>query len=137
MTAESGGRLHIAGVLAAAALLLLPGLGSTDLWAPDEPRYAQVAEELRSMEHGLPGLAVLHLGGEVYTQKPPLYYWLAAGLGAAGGGRVSELQARLPSALAGIASVLVTGAPRRSERQRLPRGCGEPVRWSRSGGAGI
>jgi 4-amino-4-deoxy-L-arabinose transferase-like glycosyltransferase len=108
MTAEGGGRLHIAGVLAAAALLLLPGLGSTDLWAPDEPRYAQVAEELRSMEHGLPGLVVLHLGGQVYTQKPPLYYWLAAGLGAAGGGRVSELQARLPSALAGIAAVLAT-----------------------------
>jgi 4-amino-4-deoxy-L-arabinose transferase-like glycosyltransferase len=108
MTPKTASRLHIAGVLAAAALLLLPGLGSTDLWAPDEPRYAQVAEELRSMEHGLPGLAVLHLGGEVYTQKPPLYYWLAAGLGAAGGGRVSELQARLPSALAGIASVLVT-----------------------------
>ena len=108
MTAERKHQLRFAGLLAAAALLLLPGLGSVDLWAPDEPRYAQVAEELRSMEHGLPGLALLHLGGEAYTQKPPLYYWLAAGFGAASGGRVSELVARLPSALAGIAAVLVT-----------------------------
>jgi len=96
-------------VLAAAALLLLAGLDAVDLWAPDEPRYAQVAEELRSGAHGPAGLVLLHLNGEPYTQKPPLYFWLAAGIGAPLG-RVTELAARLPSALAGIALVALTAA---------------------------
>ena len=93
-----------AGVLAAAAVLFLYGLGAADLWAPDEPRYGQIAEELRSFEHGASGLWLLHLSGEAYTQKPPLYFWLAA-LAGAPAGRVSELAARLPSALAGLACV--------------------------------
>jgi len=94
-------------VLALAAGLLLPGLGTLDLWAPDEPRYAQVAEEMRSMQHGASGLVLLHLNGEPYTQKPPLYYWLAALTGLPSQ-RVTELAARLPSALAGIACALLT-----------------------------
>jgi 4-amino-4-deoxy-L-arabinose transferase-like glycosyltransferase len=91
-------------VLAAAAVLLLTGLGATDLWAPDEPRYAAVAEELRSFRHGASGLALLHLNDAAYTQKPPLYFWAAALLGAPGG-RVTEAAARLPSALCGLAAV--------------------------------
>ncbi len=79
-------------------------LGATDLWTPDEPRYAQVAEEMRSMQHGPSGLVLLHLNDEVYTQKPPLYYWLAAAVGAPFG-RVTEWAARLPSALAGLGLV--------------------------------
>jgi 4-amino-4-deoxy-L-arabinose transferase-like glycosyltransferase len=94
-------------VLVASALLLLPGLGRVGLWAPDEPRYAQVAEELRSFVHGPSGLVVLHLNGRVYDQKPPLYFWAAA-LAGLPGGRVTEEAARLPSALAGIACVALT-----------------------------
>ena len=94
-------------VLGAAAVLLLVGLGGLDADAPDEPRALQIAEELRSGQHGAAGLVVLHLNGEVYTQKPPLYYWLAALVGAPGG-RVTEWAARLPSALAGIAVVWLT-----------------------------
>jgi 4-amino-4-deoxy-L-arabinose transferase-like glycosyltransferase len=94
-------------VLAAAAALLLAGLGRLDADAPDEPRALQIAEELRSFEHGAAGLVVLHLNGEVYTQKPPLYYWLAA-LAGAPTGRVTEWAARLPSALAGICVVGLT-----------------------------
>ncbi len=94
-------------VLAAAALLLLPRLGHIDFWAPDEPRYAQIAEELRSMQHGPTGLITLHLNGEDYAQKPPLYYWVAAAAGAPVG-RVTELSGRLPSALAGIGVVALT-----------------------------
>jgi 4-amino-4-deoxy-L-arabinose transferase-like glycosyltransferase len=95
------------GVVAAAALLFLIRLGATGFWAPDEPRYGQVAEELRSMRHGVAGLVLLHLNGEPYTQKPPLYYWLAAALGTPGG-RVTETDGRLPSALAGVALVALT-----------------------------
>ncbi|MCX5736979.1 MAG: phospholipid carrier-dependent glycosyltransferase, partial [Proteobacteria bacterium] len=65
-------------VLVAATLLVFVRLGATDLWPPDEPRYALVAEELRAMDHGPGGLVLLHLHGEPYTQKPPLFYWLAA-----------------------------------------------------------
>jgi len=88
-----------------AAALLLPGLDAIDLWAPDEPRYAQIAEEVRAQRGGPGDLVLLRLAGEPYTQKPPLYYWLAA-LAGASEGRVSERAARLPSALAGIACVV-------------------------------
>jgi 4-amino-4-deoxy-L-arabinose transferase-like glycosyltransferase len=93
--------------LIAAAFMLFFRLSSTDLWAPDEPRFAAVAEELRSFEHGPEGLVVLHLNGAPYTQKPPLYYWMAALLGALPG-RVTELAARLPSALAGLGCIWLT-----------------------------
>jgi 4-amino-4-deoxy-L-arabinose transferase-like glycosyltransferase len=103
---QAGPRLSF-GVLAATAVLLFAGLGGLDADAPDEPRALQIAEELRSFEHGARGLVVLHLNGEVYTQKPPLYYWLAAAAGAPAG-RVTELAARLPSALAGLFVVWLT-----------------------------
>lgn len=94
-------------LLAGALLLLCVRLDATGLWAPDEPRYGHIAETLRSMEFGPPGLVLLHLNGQPYTQKPPLYYWLAAAAGAPFD-RVGETAARLPSALAGVALVGVT-----------------------------
>ena len=94
-------------VLLAGAVLLLSGLGQIDASAPDEPRYLQVAEELRSMRHGPEGLVLLHLNDEVYTQKPPLYYWMAAAFGAPFG-KVTETSARLPSALAGLLCLWLT-----------------------------
>ena len=102
-------QLLTAALLLAATLLYCTGLDATDLWAPDEPRYGQIAEEVRSMQHGPAGLVLLRLNGEPYTQKPPLYYWLAAfGGWISGAGRVTEELARLPSALAGIAAAFVT-----------------------------
>lgn len=96
-------------VVCAAAAMLLAGLGQRDLWAPDEPRYAQVAQEVLhgSAERGPSAWLLLRLAGEAYTQKPPLYYWLAAAAGAPAG-FVGEWAARLPSALAGIACVALT-----------------------------
>jgi len=60
------------------------------LWAPDEPRYAEIAREIWDGDW-----LVLHLNGELYPDKPPLVYWLAALCGAASGW--SELALRLPS----------------------------------------
>lgn len=94
-------------LLLGAAVLLFARLGATGLWAPDEPRYGHVAETVRSMEFGTSGLVLLHLNGKAYTQKPPLYYWMAAAAGAPGG-RVTEVAARLPSAIAGIGLVGLT-----------------------------
>jgi len=99
---SSGG---LAFVLAAGAALIFVGLGNRDFWSPDEPRYGAIAEELRSFVHGWSGLVLLHSNGEVYTQKPPLFFWLAA-LAGAPFGRVTEAAARLPSALAGFGTLL-------------------------------
>ena len=101
MTAELNHKRIGAWIIVGAALLFFVRLGASDLWAPDEPRFGAVAEELRSLPRGPVDLVVLRLNGEVYTQKPPLYYWMAASLGSLRG-RVSELDARVPSALAGL-----------------------------------
>lgn len=94
-------------LLAAACLLYGARLGATDLWAPDEPRYAAIADELRSWRHGARGLVLLHLNDVAYTQKPPLYFWLAAAIGAPLG-RVTETAARLPSVAAALFCLVVT-----------------------------
>ena len=96
-----------AGLVLTAAVFLLLGLGWLDASAPDEPRYTQVAEEVRAMPNGPGDWVLLHLNGEPYDQKPPFYFWLAA-LGGMPTGRVSELAARLPSAVFGIAAVIGT-----------------------------
>jgi 4-amino-4-deoxy-L-arabinose transferase-like glycosyltransferase len=60
--------------------LLVPILVSSalrDLWAPDEPRYAEVAREI--YERG--DFLVMHLCGEVYPDKPPLLFWMIGFLG--------------------------------------------------------
>lgn len=101
------GRRALLVLLAAASLLYGIGLGTTDLWAPDEPRYGAIAEEMRSFRHGAGGLALLHLNDIPYTQKPPLYFWLAAAFGVPEG-HVHEISARLPSAIAGVVCVGLT-----------------------------
>lgn len=78
-------------------------LGNRDLWAPDEPRYAQVAlEMLKSKNFILP-----HLNGEVYPDKPPLLFWLID-LFSMPFKTVTEFSARLPSAMAGIGCCIAT-----------------------------
>ncbi len=85
-----------------AALLFLPGLGLRDVWNPDEARYAQVAREMRDAG----SWAVPRLNGEVYTQKPPLLFWLIAASGLLTGG-IGETASRLPSALSAIGATLL------------------------------
>jgi 4-amino-4-deoxy-L-arabinose transferase-like glycosyltransferase len=85
-----------------ASLLFLPGLGRRDLWNPDEARYAEVAREMRLLGHW----SVPRLNGQVYTQKPPLFFWAIAGVAWLTGG-LDETAARLPSALSAIAAVLL------------------------------
>ncbi|GAB4331732.1 MAG: hypothetical protein Kow0099_03170 [Candidatus Abyssubacteria bacterium] len=78
-------------------------IGAHDLWNPDEPRYAQVAREM--LESG--DWIVPHLNGKIYTEKPPLYFWLVA-LVSKPFGDVNETTARLPSAIATTLVVLLT-----------------------------
>lgn len=84
------------------ALLFLPGLGWRDLWNPDEARYAEVAREMQLSGH----YAVPQLNGEVYTQKPPLLFWLIIASSWLTGG-VNEVSARIPSALAAIGTLIL------------------------------
>lgn len=84
------------------ALLFLPGLGWRDLWNPDEARYAEVAREMQLSGHW----SVPQLNGEVYTQKPPLLFWLIIVSSWLTGG-VNEVSARIPSALAAIGTLIL------------------------------
>lgn len=82
--------------------LFLPGIASRDLWNPDEPRYAEVAREMRaSGDYFVP-----HVNGRIYSEKPPLHFWSIATASLATGG-VDEVSARLPSLLAAIATLFL------------------------------
>jgi len=82
--------------------LFLPGIAARDLWNPDEPRYAEVAREMRvSGEYFVP-----HLNGRIYAEKPPLHFWSIAAASLATG-EVDEVSARLPSLLAAIATLFL------------------------------
>jgi 4-amino-4-deoxy-L-arabinose transferase-like glycosyltransferase len=86
-------------LLAVASLLLFINLNYA-LIEPDESRYAQIALEMHESGDWL----VPRLGGEPYLDKPPLLYWLMATSYSCFG--VSETSARLPCAIAGLATVL-------------------------------
>lgn len=96
-------KVHLLLLTALAAVLFLVNLGGYDLWPPDEPRFAQVAREM--MQTG--DYLVPRVNGLPYKEKPPLLFWAQALL-AIPFGDVTEVPARLPSALAGIATILLT-----------------------------
>lgn len=90
-------------------VLFLPGIGSRDLWNPDEPRYAVVAREMRESGDWL----VPHVNGRLYSEKPPLHFWAIAAASYLTGG-VTEVSTRLPAALAATATLfLLFGLGRR------------------------
>lgn len=76
-------------------------IGNRDLWAPDEPRYAQVSKEMRDSGNFI----VPHLNSDPYPDKPPLLFWLV-NVTSLLPGEISPLTARIPSALAGIGCCL-------------------------------
>src|SRR3954469_18284267 len=57
-----------------ALLLMGIGLGMRDPWPADEPRFALVAQDmLRSGDWLIP-----RVGGDLYADKPPVFFWLLA-----------------------------------------------------------
>lgn len=74
-----------------------------DLWAPDEPRYAEVAREMQITGNYL----VPHINGKPYLEKPPLLMWLMV-VCSYPFGEVTEIPARLPSVISGVIAVLLT-----------------------------
>lgn len=80
-------------------LVLGAGLGLRDPWPADEPRFALIA---RDMVHGASWL-VPHIGGDLYQDKPPVFFWaIALGYLVTGSLRVAFL---LPALVAGLLSV--------------------------------
>jgi len=87
-------------ILLLAALIILPPLATRDLWSPDEPRYMEVAWEMVACHNYL----VPHLNGEVYYEKPPLFFWAASALYQLG---LRENAGRVVAGLATTATVLL------------------------------
>ncbi|TVM02956.1 MAG: hypothetical protein CV087_07715 [Candidatus Brocadia sp. WS118] len=83
------------------AFLFLFNIGKRDLWAPDEPRYAQVSKEMRDTGNFI----VPHLNSAPYPDKPPLLFWLI-NVFSLPAGKITALSSRLPSAFAGIGCCL-------------------------------
>ncbi len=83
--------------------LFFPGLGARDFWAPVEPRYAEIARVMFAKGEWI----VPTVNGDLYTDKPILYFWLVL-LAANLAGAVNEWTVRLPVALGGIGFVLAT-----------------------------
>lgn len=100
---KSKHHLLILGALSACLFTL--NIWGYDLWPPDEPRFAQVSREMMmSGDYLAP-----HMNGEPYMEKPPLFFWLIAAVSAPVGD-VTEWTARIPSAMAGVVTVLLTYA---------------------------
>ena len=76
-------------------------IGNRGLWAPDEPRYTQVAWEMSRSQSFL----VPIMNGEIYAEKPPLFFWLTI-LAA----KISSFESasRWVSAFASLGCILLT-----------------------------
>lgn len=85
----------------AVAVLVGAGLGLRDPWPADEPRFASLARDLLASGDWL----FPRVGGDLYQDKPPFYFWLLAlAYGAFGAFRGWFL---LPSLLAALGVVLL------------------------------
>lgn len=92
---------HLAFLLLIAAVVLAAGLGLRDPWPADEPRFALIARDMVESGNWL----FPQVGGVLYPDKPPLFFWCVAALYALSGSiRVSIL---MPGILAGLGVLLL------------------------------
>ncbi len=88
-------------LLPLALLVLGAGYGTFDPAPPDSPRFASIARDMLVSGQWL----FPRVGGDLYADKPPLYFWLMAGAiwltGSVRGGFL------LPSLLASISTLLL------------------------------
>jgi 4-amino-4-deoxy-L-arabinose transferase-like glycosyltransferase len=90
-------RLDYFWLLGLSLLLIVTGLGLRDPWPADEPRFTLIVRDMVATGEWL----LPRVGGDVYADKPPLFFWLMGlSLLATGSLRIAFL---LPSMLAGLA----------------------------------
>jgi 4-amino-4-deoxy-L-arabinose transferase-like glycosyltransferase len=91
--------LDLLWLLGLALLIMGAGFGLRDPWPADEPRFALIAQDmLRSGDWLVP-----RVGGDLYADKPPLYFWtMAVSMAVTGSTRLGFL---LPSLLSGLGVV--------------------------------
>lgn len=90
-------------LFASAGLLFFLALGARDFWAPGEPIYGEIIRVMFDRNEWV----IPTLNGELFSDKPVLYFWLAL-IFSKVAGRVSEWTVRLPAALGGMGMVLTT-----------------------------
>lgn len=94
-------RLDYFWLLGLGLLLIFTGIGLRDPWPADEPRFALVVRDMVATGEWL----LPRVGGNVYADKPPLYFWLMGlALLVTGSLRIAFL---LPSALSGLACLVL------------------------------
>ena len=82
------------------AILFFISLGARDLWNPNEPIYGLAVAEMAGRGEWL----LPTVNGIEFVEKPILYFWMAR-LSALLLGGVNEFSLRVPSALAGLATL--------------------------------
>jgi 4-amino-4-deoxy-L-arabinose transferase-like glycosyltransferase len=92
------------GFIALVYVLFFHRLGDRDLWSSHEARAGMdAATALRDHTWGVTRL----FDGHLELQKPPLYYWLVAGVAQLCGVPVDAWAVRLPSALSAVGCLLL------------------------------
>ncbi len=101
-------------VLLAGVIVLGSGYAAHEPWAPDSPRFAAVARDMLASGDWL----FPRVGGDLYADKPPVFFWLMAGaIWLTGSVRAGFL---LPSLLAGLGTLwLVFDLSRRLWGERV------------------
>ena len=94
---------QVALLLGLCIVIYFINLGQWDLWSPDEPRYAEVSREMVNGGDWI----LMHRNGNLYTDKPPLFFWAVAISSFLWQG-MTPFSVRFPSALFGTLTVLLT-----------------------------
>ena len=89
------------GIVVITALLLLPFLGTVNLFDSDETNYAETAREMILTGDYL----TVQVDFEPFPEKPPLFFWLQSLSMKIFG--VNEFAARFPNAICGIVSLMM------------------------------
>jgi len=90
-----------AGIIACTTLLLLPFLGSFNLFDTDETNYAESAREMITTGDYL----TVQIDYEPFPEKPPLFFWLQVLSMKLFG--INEFAARFPNLICGILSMVM------------------------------
>lgn len=83
-------------------LLYSFGYADRDIWAPDEPRVAEVAREMWNT-----GSLVPHMNGVPFLEKPFLHYWLVA-LSYSVFGEANNFSCRFPTLMMAYLTLILT-----------------------------